>query len=198
MYSDMQTASAERWDTARSGDRRHTSSHLAHKVAPVRIHDFRCQPRHSFYVLSLPSHFADRQGETAFEKLVLRVGTSLLHLQHDFTLDYLNTRAGSKDTTYVYVQVLCCFVIATVATVVWSLLDRKRANYEWLHNWFRVYLRLLVATTMLVYGAVKIFPWQFPPLSLSKLLETYGDSSPMGLLWTFMGAREPIAFLPGD
>jgi hypothetical protein len=41
---------------------------------------------------------------------------------------------------------------------------------------------------MLSYGASKLIPSQFPPPSLTRMLETYGESSPMGLLWTFMGA----------
>lgn len=158
------------------------------------------------YTLDIPFHFFPfppssqiaSAYDSLFAKMVPWVSKSLLHLQHDFSLDYLNTGAGSKDTTYAYVQALCYFVIAILATVVWSLLDRKRANYEWLHNWFRVYLRLVIATTMLVYGAVKIFPWQFPPLSLSKLVETYGDSSPMGLLWTFMGASRTYSLFAGS
>jgi hypothetical protein len=135
--------------------------------------------------------------DSLWGKLVLWVSKHLLHLQHDFSLDYLNTAAGSKDTTYVYVQALCCLVIAVVATLVWSLLDHKRTNYAWLHDWFRVYLRLVLAATMIPYGAVKIFQWQFPPLSLSKLVQTYGDSSPMGLLWAFMGASRSYSFFGG-
>jgi len=112
-------------------------------------------------------------------------------------MDYLNTAAGSKDTTYVYVQVLCYLVIAALANVIWSLLDRQRRNYEWLHKWFMVYLRLDLASTMIPYGVVKVFPLQFPPPSLSKLLETYGESSPMGLMWTFTGASRIYSFFGG-
>ncbi len=112
-------------------------------------------------------------------------------------MDYLNTAAGSKDTTYVYVQVLCYLVIAGVATVIWSLLDRRRRNYEWLHKWFTVYLRLDLAATMIPYGVAKLVPAQFPPPSLSKLVETYGESSPMGLMWTFMGASRMYSFFGG-
>ena len=125
------------------------------------------------------------------------VSRHVLHLSHDFAMDYLNTAAGSKDTTYVYVQTLCYLVIAAAATVIWSLLDRRRRNYEWLHKWFMVYLRLDLAATMIPYGVVKVFPWQFPPPSLSKLLETYGESSPMGLMWTFMGASRIYSFFGG-
>lgn len=125
------------------------------------------------------------------------IGSHVLHLSHDFSTDFRNTAAGSKDTTYVYVQVLCYLVIAAVAAVVWSLLDRRRHDYRWLHKWFMVYLRLVLAAVMIPYGAAKLLPWQFPAPSLSKLLETYGDSSPMGLMWTFMGASASYSFFGG-
>jgi hypothetical protein len=50
---------------------------------------------------------------------------------------------------------------------------------------------------MIAYGVAKLFPLQFPPPSLSKLLETYGESSPMGLMWTFMGASRTYSFFGG-
>src|SRR5271165_5188084 len=48
----------------------------------------------------------------------------------------------SKDTTFAYVSVFCFLVIAAITTIVWSLWDRKRRQYVWLHRWFLVYLRL--------------------------------------------------------
>lgn len=125
------------------------------------------------------------------------VSSHVFHLAHDFSTDFRNTAAGSKDTTYVYVQVLCYLAIAAMATVLWSLLDRRRPDYRWLHKWFMVYLRLVLAAVMIPYGAAKLLPVQFPAPSLSKLLETYGDSSPMGLMWTFMGASASYSFFGG-
>jgi uncharacterized membrane protein YphA (DoxX/SURF4 family) len=125
------------------------------------------------------------------------VSNGVLNLRHDFTRGYLNTASGSKDTAFVYVQVLCYLVIAVVATIVWSLLDRRRPNYEWMHKWFIVYLRLVLAVGMIPYGVLKMFPLQFPAPSLSRLLQTYGDSSPMGLMWTFMGASRSYSFFGG-
>ena len=51
----------------------------------------------------------------------------------------------------------------------------------------RVGLRYSLAFAMLGYGFHKLFPLQFPEPGTWRLLERYGDSSPMGLLWTFMG-----------
>lgn len=95
---------------------------------------------------------------------------------------------GSGDTTYNYVQVFCFFVIATTAALVWTVLDRKRRHYARLYEWLRVYTRFVLAVAMIGYGSYKVFPSQFPAPTFDRLLQPYGDSSPMGLLWTFMGA----------
>ncbi len=95
---------------------------------------------------------------------------------------------GSGDTTFNYVQVLLFLVLATLGTVAWSLLDRARADYTKLYDWLRLYLRLSLGAALILYGSMKVIQAQMPPPPLSRLVEAYGDSSPMGLLWTFMGA----------
>jgi hypothetical protein len=78
--------------------------------------------------------------------------------------------------------------LALIATIAWSLVDRKRRNYTRLHEWLRVYVRFALGVTMIGYGSYKVIQSQFPPPSLDRLLQPFGDASPMGLLWTFMGA----------
>ena len=95
---------------------------------------------------------------------------------------------GSGDTTFHYVQALCFVLIALAATLVWSLADYKRAHYHRLDLGLRVLVRLALGMTLIGYGAAKVFPGQFPPLPLHGLVQTFGDASPMGLLWTFMAA----------
>lgn len=105
--------------------------------------------------------------------------------------------AGSGDTTYNYVQIFCYAVLAAAATLVWTLLDRKRKSYVRLHEWFRIYVRFALAVVMLSYGMAKVFKGQFPDPSLDRLLQPYGTSSPMGILWTFMGASTAYTVFSG-
>ena len=95
---------------------------------------------------------------------------------------------GSGDTTFHYVLVLSYLVLALAATFVWSLVDHKRPHYHGLYLGLRVLVRLVLGLMLITYGAAKVFPMQFPPLPLHRLVQTFGDASPMGLLWTFMGA----------
>ena len=94
---------------------------------------------------------------------------------------------GSGDTMYNYVQLLLGVSLTVVVVLIWSLLDRRRNNYGRLWYWSLIIMRYYLAVIMLSYGLAKVFRTQFPPLSLLELNRSYGESSPMGLLWTFMG-----------
>ena len=134
--------------------------------------------------------------DSLWSAMVPWISGHVFHFSHDFSRSYLNNQE-SKDTTYIWVETLIYLVIAILATIIWSLLDRRRSNYRWLHKWFMVYIRLVLAAIMIPPGVIKIFPLQFPAPTLSKLLETYGESSPMGLMWTFMGASATYSFFGG-
>lgn len=95
---------------------------------------------------------------------------------------------GSGDTTFNYVQVFCFLVAALLATAIWSALDRRPRSYDVLYHWMRSYVRFCLAGMMFLYGAAKVIQSQFPPPTIDRLLQPFGEASPMGLLWTFMGA----------
>ena len=126
-----------------------------------------------------------------WQKIVTWVGKTL------FAIDITVFPNGSGDTTFNYVQVLCFFAIASFGTFVWSAVDRKSGSHPRLHEWLRVYVRYVLALTMLGYGFAKVIQTQFPPPSAERLMQTYGSSSPMGLLWTFMGASTAYTFFAG-
>jgi len=105
---------------------------------------------------------------------------------------------GSGDTTLDYMQVFNFFVISALSALVWSILDRRRPNYNSLYPWLRLVVRFTLAFTMLSYGFAKVFPLQFGPApSFLKLTENIGEASPMGLLWTMMAASTPYTFFCG-
>jgi len=107
---------------------------------------------------------------------------------------------GSGDTAMHYVLVLCIVVIALVGTVVWSAVDERRGRREYrtAYSWLRLALRITLAITLLGYGFAKIYPGQFGTgPGLAQLNETYGQSSPMHLLWFFMGFSRPYTIFGG-
>jgi len=98
------------------------------------------------------------------------------------------TGSGSGDKVFDWVLAFCLLVIALAVTCIWSVLDRRRANYSNLYHWFRVFIRFALAGQMFAYGLVKVFPMQMPFPYLTRLLEPYGNFSPMGVLWSSIGA----------
>ncbi len=115
--------------------------------------------------------------------LIPWVGKNILHLSYDITV-FTN---GSGDTTYDYVLVLCIFVISIFSVITWTIFDRNNTNYNKLYYWLIVGLRYYVALMLIRYGISKVIQFQFSPPSLNRLTQIYGDSSPMGLAWTFLG-----------
>ena len=98
------------------------------------------------------------------------------------------TGSGSGDKTFDWVAAFCLLTAAILATVLWSVLDRKRDNYVTAHKWFRVFLRMATGSTMVTYGMIKAIPLQMPAPPLTRLLEPFGNFSPMGVLWYSIGA----------
>jgi hypothetical protein len=129
--------------------------------------------------------------QALWDALVPWVGRQL------FGLDISVKPNGSGDTTYNYVQVLCFAVLALVGAVAWTLADRKRVHYARLAEWLRIYVRYVLALTLLSYGLAKVIPSQFPAPGLDRMLQSFGDASPMGLLWTFMGASAAYTVFSG-
>ncbi len=121
------------------------------------------------------------------------VGTHILHVTGDFR----EVANGSGDQLYDYVLLFCIAVTAALAAVIWSWLDRTRPNYDQLHQWLRLFVRLIVAVAMISYGANKLFRMQFAEPGLARYVDTFGQTSPMGLLWTMMGTSRAYSFFGG-
>ena len=96
---------------------------------------------------------------------------------------------GNSDMPLYYIHVLVLLVCAALTAVVWSLLDRKRSEYQSLHAWVRLLVRYSLAASLFPYGFGKVFVAQMAPawMYLERLVERFGDMSPAGLLWAFVG-----------
>jgi len=136
---------------------------------------------------------ADGTYEQMWRAVVVWVGKHVLHLGYPVTF-FTN---GSGDTTSDYIRVFCYLILGATACMVWSVLDRRRKEYGKFHRWLRIYVRLVLGAFLAYYGAGKVIKVQFPPIPLSTLVERYGDSSPMALLWTMMEYSTPYTFFTG-
>jgi len=133
--------------------------------------------------------------------LITRLGSMInipFQIHHDFFLwigqtvfeiphNGLVVNDNFVDTTYQYVALFCIFIISIVIVFFWTGIASKVENYRSLYYWLRVVLRFYVGFILVNYGLVKLFQLQFPEPSLFRLVDTYGNSSPMELAWSFLG-----------
>lgn len=121
------------------------------------------------------------------------VGKHVLHLGYEVATG----PNGSGDTTSDYIQLLVIVAVAVAGCLLWTLVDRKRPNYRGLSRWLIVGCRYYLAMCLMLYGFFKLFKTQFPYPSLYRLIQPYGESSPMGLVWTFMGYSKAYNIFAG-
>ena len=106
--------------------------------------------------------------------------------------------SGSGDKWHDWVLAFCTLVFALLVAAIWSYLDRRRPGYPGLNKWFRVLIRFVLVSQMFSYGMAKVFPLQMSFPSLQRLLQPIGQMSPMGMLWTFIGASTSYEVICGS
>ena len=104
---------------------------------------------------------------------------------------------GSGDTSWAWTQLWLYLSLAAVGCVVWSVLDRKRTQYERLAFWLRMVVRYYIAAAALSYGIIKLFLLQMTFPTLSQLATPLGDLLPMRFSWLFIGYSAPYQFFSG-
>jgi uncharacterized membrane protein YphA (DoxX/SURF4 family) len=146
-------------------------------------------------LLPIPGLFrGDLAALAPVRKMVFWTAEHIFHA----SLPLVYQGSGSGDKTFDWVLSFCLLAIALVGTAVWSALDRKRIEYRALHKWFYVFLRFAAGSQMLVYGMAKLVPLQMPYPSLTRLMEPYGNFSPMGVLWYSIGAAPGYEMFAGS
>jgi uncharacterized membrane protein YphA (DoxX/SURF4 family) len=106
--------------------------------------------------------------------------------------------SGSDDKTFDWVFAFCLLVFAVLATGLWSALDRRRENFVTAHKWFRVFIRLVLASELFLFGMAKVIPNQMPIPSFSALLTPFGNLSRYQLLWASIGASPAYEIFAGS
>ena len=96
-----------------------------------------------------------------------------------------------------YLQHLVELILALAATVVWSILDRKRSHYRRLYAGFAIFLRFSLALVLFTYGFDKVFPMQFGMLTPGRLSQQVGGMDMFNMLWVFMASSQPYTIISG-
>jgi uncharacterized membrane protein YphA (DoxX/SURF4 family) len=125
--------------------------------------------------------------------IVLWTARRVFHIDRELVLF-----SGSGDKTYDWVQFAVMLSAASTLTLVWSVADRRRRAYPGVHKWAYLFMRVALGATMIGYGMAKVVPLQMPFPSLLRLIEPYGNFSPMGVLWYSIGASRPYEMFTGS
>ncbi|MEZ4454913.1 MAG: hypothetical protein R3B09_36015, partial [Nannocystaceae bacterium] len=114
--------------------------------------------------------------------LVPWVGRAILGLDGAYV-----AATASGDTAYSYTFHLLIALLAAIGAAIWSVRTRRREHRR-LYLWWTTLLRFYLVWEILGYGLVKVVGRQFDSGVLpEELYRTFGDLTPMDLLWGFMG-----------
>ena len=128
--------------------------------------------------------------QTAF---MLWCGSHVLGIEREIP----TAPTGSGDGTLAYVFLAVDVALALAGALVWSALAKRCTDHRRLEPWASAYVRMFLGVYMITYGAYKVIPSQFPAPALDRLAQPFGEASPMGLLWTFMGASTAYQIFTG-
>ncbi len=143
-----------------------------------------------FPLNAIPGVPADEWTNAGWDVLVAPVGRML------FGATPSPAFTGSGDTRWNWTQLVIVTALSLIATIVWTIVARGPVS-DRLRSGFHTYIRFALGYTMLSYGTAKVVPTQFLPPSLDRLVQPFGDASPMGILWTFMGASLAYVIFTG-
>ena len=107
-----------------------------------------------------------------------------------------NIWKGDGDTSWFYIAIFSYFILAILATVVWTLFA-KRKNYLILFICLQTCARYYVAFVLFSYGFVKLFGVMFFDPQVDYLMQPLGNIDFHTLLWIFMGASKAYNFFAG-
>jgi hypothetical protein len=108
---------------------------------------------------------------------------------HVFHLAYIPREQAIyfTDTHFGVILTLTILAIAITATVIWTVLDTKRNNYNRLYFWFCNYLAYYIFLAMSAYAIGKIIPVQCSYPEADQLMDRWGAIKNWELLFRFMG-----------
>lgn len=104
---------------------------------------------------------------------------------------------GSGDTQMDWLNIVSIALLSTLISIILVFIGYIRRNIDSILNFIRVYLRFYLGLFLIFYGIAKLYlNGQFGQIELYHLDSTFGNKSPMGLLWTFMAySREYTLFI---
>lgn len=79
------------------------------------------------------------------------------------------------------------FLVALAIGLVWTVIDKKRKEYDVLNYWLRVIVRYRAALGIIGFGFTKLLPVQMPYPSQALLNGDFGDFTEQKIYWMSIG-----------
>ena len=119
--------------------------------------------------------------------------------------EVIHQPTGSCDTGHDVARLLAIVAASLLLTTVWTLLSGPvvaRLPWRWhgharLGRWLHLIVRFDLAFWLLSYGGAKFYGGQFGDLELMRLTQEIGDTTPMGMVGTFMQGSKPYELFGG-
>jgi uncharacterized membrane protein YphA (DoxX/SURF4 family) len=105
---------------------------------------------------------------------------------------------GSGDTTYNWLLIPVKLFFAFLFAFPFMYFKKEDQTYTRLNELLILLIRYFLIYMMLRYGFGKVIQAQFPYPRLSRLMQPFGESSPMGLAWTFIGSSKGYNIFTGS
>jgi hypothetical protein len=130
-------------------------------------------------------------GEKIFVPPCLWLNDHIFHFKYkpESWTSFSGSLQTIRDVVYLFVSSMGC--------VVWTALDKKRADYNRLHYWFTQCLVTALACISFCYGIIKLFPVQMSAPNLALLQTPLGELRPFDLLWATFGYGRPYQAFSG-
>jgi hypothetical protein len=152
------------------------------------------------YIFLNPNHivpytdFLNKVYIQPFANLTAWLAKDVLHIVNP-AIKFYN---GTIDSVFGYLSLLFIFLLAISGSLIWLAIDRRAHNYHKQYSALTVLVRYYLAFTMIAYASFKIIKIQFLSLSPVMLLQTYGNSTPRQLAWSFLGYSAGYNYFMGS
>ncbi len=104
---------------------------------------------------------------------------------------------GSGDTSMGWATLYAQLFLSLIISMAWSVLDSKRAHYQWSSLIIRNIVRYYIILFAFIYGVIKIYGLQMPSPSNSYYATDLGHFTGMRFSWNFIGYSKGYEFFSG-
>lgn len=116
---------------------------------------------------------------------------------HVFHFPYTPMYGFNFTPTLHLIRDIVYLLLAVVACLAWTVLDRKRHGYNKINYWFSQCLVIALSCMMFSYGIIKVIPEQMQKPTFLELQTPLGELSPFSLLWYTFGYGTPYQVFSG-